>query len=177
MGGTLSCSGEPGAGSTFTFTVPFRSAGTTIIGQPGAQQGPTCPVIPHTNSCRILIVEDDYTNCHLIETIVQERGYECAIARNGREAVEMWQQGGYGLILMDVQMPQMDGFEATRFIREQERAVDEHIPIIAITAHAFTMDRENCLACGMDAYLPKPIDVEELYRTLADFTRPQNERA
>ena len=103
------------------------------------------------------MAEDEYINTLLISTLLKQGGYHVTVVRNGREAVEAWRGGVFDLILMDIQMPEMDGYEAVIRIREAEPA-DQHIPIIAMTAHAMTGDRQKCLDAGMDEYVSKPID-------------------
>ncbi len=118
---------------------------------------------------RILLVEDNEINSTLVAHLLTKQGHEVVVAGNGREAVERVQQscsGAFDLILMDVQMPEMDGFETTAAIRAHELKTHEHVPIVAVTAHAMKGDRERCLASGMDHYLPKPIVVEELLEIL-----------
>jgi two-component system, sensor histidine kinase and response regulator len=88
------------------------------------------------------------------------------LAQNGREALQTLKQQQFDIILMDVQMPEMDGFEATKLIREEEKASGSHIPIIALTAHAMQGDEERCLACGMDGYVTKPIKLGELFSVM-----------
>ena len=112
---------------------------------------------------RILLAEDNPVNQKLAATLLTKRGHEVAVAENGREAVEAFGRGGFDTILMDVEMPEMDGLEATRAIREKEKAEGGHIPIIGLTAHAMSGDRERCLAAGMDDYLPKPFSPNELF--------------
>ena len=90
---------------------------------------------------------------------------------NGREAVEAWRREPFDAIFMDVQMPEMDGFEATAAIRAAERGTGAHIPIVAMTAHAMSGDRERCLAAGMDDYVAKPIAVKEIDRILAEIAQ------
>ena len=90
--------------------------------------------------------------------MLQRANFEIDFAENGQKVVEMWENGEYDLILMDVQMPLMTGFEATAAIREKERTRSGHIPIIAMTAHALKEDEKRCLDAGMDAYISKPID-------------------
>ena len=90
------------------------------------------------------------------------------VAGNGKEALAAWEQQAFDLILMDVQMPEMDGFEATACIREREKGTGRHIPIIAMTAHAIKGDREHCLEAGMDGYVSKPIEAEQLLREIVD---------
>lgn len=114
-------------------------------------------------SRRILLVEDNQVNQRVAVRLLEKHGHAVVVANNGREAVEAFDRDRFELILMDVQMPEMDGFEATARIREREKGKSEHVRIIALTAHAMTGDRERCLAAGMDAYLSKPIEPDELY--------------
>ena len=93
------------------------------------------------------------------------------VAGNGREALEKMQMGGFDLALLDVEMPELSGFEATCLVREREKAAGGHLPIIAMTAHAMKGDRERCLAAGMDGYIAKPIRVEEVLREIARLER------
>jgi two-component system, sensor histidine kinase and response regulator len=111
---------------------------------------------------RILVVEDDSTNRILATNILKRNGYAIAIAKDGLEAVEMFSQDSFDLILMDIQMPNMNGLEATAVIRKMEEANGLHIPIVALTAHAMDGDRERCIQAGMDDYLSKPIHARAL---------------
>jgi two-component system, sensor histidine kinase and response regulator len=117
---------------------------------------------------RILLAEDNPVNQRLMERLLQKRGYSLTVAGNGIEALSAMDRQPFDLVLMDVQMPEMDGFEATRAIRARERQQPErtHIPIVALTAHAMKGDRERCLECGMDSYVEKPIRSEELLATV-----------
>ena len=119
-----------------------------------------------TSSLRVLLVDDSRLNQKLAEAILQKQGHRVTIANHGREALEHWRSGNFDLILMDIQMPEMDGFEATREIRAQEQARGDHIPIIAMTAHAMMGDRELCLQAGMDEYVSKPIRAQRLLETV-----------
>ncbi|MCS6977050.1 MAG: response regulator [Gemmatales bacterium] len=112
---------------------------------------------------RILLAEDSPVNQKLAVALLERRGHQVRVARTGREALTLLEQEPFDLILMDVQMPEMDGFEATEAIRRREAIHGGHIPIIALTAHAMKGDRERCLEAGMDAYLAKPIRAQELY--------------
>jgi CheY-like chemotaxis protein len=114
----------------------------------------------------ILLAEDNAVNQRLAVRLLEKRGHSVLVAGNGYEALVAHATGVFDAILMDVQMPGMDGLESTRMIRERERHVGGHTPIIALTAHALTGDRERCLAAGMDEYLSKPIQAIQLYRTL-----------
>jgi two-component system sensor histidine kinase/response regulator len=111
---------------------------------------------------RILIVEDDSTNRILASNILKRNGYAIAIAKDGLEAVEMCSRDAFDLILMDVQMPNMNGLEATAAIRKLEEAAARHTPILALTAHAMDGDRERCIEAGMDDYMSKPIHAKDL---------------
>jgi two-component system sensor histidine kinase/response regulator len=103
--------------------------------------------------------------------LLEREGHTVAVATNGREAKERSESEKFDMILMDVQMPEMDGFQATAAIREVERTTGKHIPIIAMTAHAMKGDRERCLSAGMDAYIAKPIDAGELSMQIEALAR------
>jgi CheY-like chemotaxis protein len=111
---------------------------------------------------RILLAEDNLVNQLLAVRLLEKRGHHVQVAGDGREVLEKLKTAEFDLILMDVQMPVMGGFEATAAIREMEKGTGRHIPIIALTAHAVTGDRERCVAAGMDGYVAKPIHPEEL---------------
>jgi CheY-like chemotaxis protein len=111
---------------------------------------------------RILLAEDNRVNQVLAVRLLEKRGHEVVVARNGEEALEALDKQAFDLILMDVQMPEMDGLQATAVIRKGEMKTGKHIPIIAMTAHAMAGDKERCLEAGMDDYLTKPIRPEQL---------------
>ncbi|MBN1942073.1 MAG: response regulator, partial [Phycisphaerae bacterium] len=117
---------------------------------------------------RVLLAEDDHVNQILAQNALEDLGCRITLVGNGREAIAVWENDSHDLILMDVQMPLMDGLEAARAIRdrEQRRAANEHVPIIAMTAHALKGDRELCLQAGMDAYIAKPVQSDELLRVI-----------
>jgi two-component system, sensor histidine kinase and response regulator len=119
---------------------------------------------------RILLAEDNAVNQKLAVRLLEKRGHTVTVAGNGREALAALQAGAFDVVLMDVQMPEMDGFEATAAIRELEKASGNHLPVIAMTAHAMVGDRERCLAAGMDDYLTKPILPEELNNLLVRYS-------
>jgi CheY-like chemotaxis protein len=123
---------------------------------------------PRSASCqaRVLVAEDNSVNQTLARRLLQKRGYAVTVVGDGRAALAALDTAPFDIVLMDVQMPDMDGFEATAAIRQHEELSGRHIPIIAMTAHAIKGDRERCLAAGMDAYVAKPIRQEELYATI-----------
>jgi len=110
---------------------------------------------------RILVVDDDAVMRNIFSVMLRRAGLEVDVAEDGLIGVEMWEQEDYDLVLLDVQMPRMNGFEATAAIREKERAGGGHTPIVAVTAFALANDKEKCLAAGMDAYLSKPVDFKK----------------
>jgi CheY-like chemotaxis protein len=116
---------------------------------------------------RILLAEDNPVNQQLAVRLLQKMGHTVAMTGNGKEALEALEKNSYDIVLMDVQMPEMDGFAATAAIREQERSTGNHLPIIAMTARAMKGDRERCLEAGMDDYISKPVHRKELGEVIA----------
>jgi len=121
-----------------------------------------------SDGLRILLAEDNAVNQRLAVRLLEKQGHVVTVAPNGREAIRCWRQQPFDLILMDVQMPEMGGLEATGLIRDEERSNSRHTPIIALTAHAIKGDRERCLAAGMDAYVSKPIQATELMSVIEE---------
>jgi CheY-like chemotaxis protein len=119
---------------------------------------------------RILLAEDNAVNQTLAIRLLEKRGYEVTVVANGRLAVEATLNRNFDVVLMDIQMPEMDGFEATAAIRQRERLEGGHIPIIAMTAHALKGDEERCISAGMDRYVTKPIRSAELFAAIANVT-------
>ncbi len=132
--------------------------------------------IDQPHSLKILLAEDGIANQKLAIAMLQRWGHQVAVANNGAIAVEMYRAGDYDLILMDVQMPVMDGLEATRKIRSLESGTDKHIRIVAMTAHAMVGDEQRCIEAGMDHYLPKPIHRQQLAQALALCERVDPQR-
>jgi PAS domain S-box-containing protein len=129
-----------------------------------------------TRALRILVAEDNPVNQQLALCLLERRGHSAAVAENGREALSAIEKHKFDLVLMDVQMPEMGGLEATRAIREKEKSTGGHLPIVAMTAHAMQGDRERCLQAGMDAYLPKPLDPKVFLETV-ERTALQGEKS
>ena len=132
-----------------------------------ATSTPSQPELPpHARGLRVLLADDNRTNQRLVELLLEQYGDRVTAVSSGRDAVARAAEEPYDLILMDVQMPEMDGFEATAAIREREQKTGVHTPIVAMTAHVMTGDRERCLAAGMDAHLAKPIRPDDLATTI-----------
>jgi signal transduction histidine kinase/DNA-binding response OmpR family regulator len=126
---------------------------------------------------RVLLAEDNPVNQRLVTRLLEKRGHRVAVAANGREALEALEKDSFDLVFMDVQMPEMDGLEATAALREKEKGSGIHQPVIALTAHAMKGDRERCLAAGMDGYLAKPIRPQELDDILESYVARRMEAA
>lgn len=166
MGGEVRVRSEPEKGSTFSFNACFKPAGETMPEAPG----PTDDRPEASGPAKVLVAEDIETNCVLITRLLARRGYRVTVVHDGRSAVEALSRDIYDVVLLDVQMPGMDGLEAARIIRDLTSTVLRHdVPIIAVTAHAMTEDREQCRAAGMNAYLAKPIDTRQLYRLVERY--------
>ncbi len=125
------------------------------------------------STLQILLVEDKPMNRKLATVLLEKKGWSVTSAHNGREALDLLASNTFDLVLMDVQMPEMDGLEATRQIRALEEKTGGHIPIIAMTAHAMKRDREKCLEAGMDGYVSKPINSDELYLAVEEAAYPE----
>jgi len=130
-----------------------------------------------TPSLRVLLAEDNPTNQKLALRLLEKRGHRVALAGNGREALKLFEDRPFDIVLMDVQMPEMDGFQALAAIRgvEESRGMQSRTPVIALTAHAMTGDRDRCLAVGMDGYLAKPLRPADLDEVLKKYSTPRKE--
>jgi PAS domain S-box-containing protein len=161
MGGEIRVESEEGKGSLFSFTARFSRAGNSLplpagdIGFRSTGGG--------DNRARILLVEDDCMIRDVMQLVLRQKGWEVVPAASAEEGVELWGRGDFDLVIMDIQMPGMDGLEATRIIRQQEPNSAPRIPIIALTAHAMQESYRQCLAAGMDDCLVKPVKIQDLY--------------
>ena len=155
MNGRITVESQPGAGSTFAFTITARPVPVRTI----PANNHSIPPLAEKYPLRILLAEDNPINQQLALVILNKMGYDPCVAANGKEVLETLKKGNFDLIFMDVQMPEMDGLEATRRIRAGYGAQPV---IIAITANVTRQDREECLAEGMNDYLSKPVDLEQL---------------
>ena len=172
MGGKIWVESEAGSGSTFFFTAAFAWPATDAATEHGSLRNMMVLMAgeqPAETPLRILLAEDNPVNQKLAVRLLEKRGHHVEVASTGREALERLGAGVFDLVLMDVQMPDMDGLEATRHIRASERLRGGHLPIVALTAHTMRGDRERCLAAGMDAFVDKPIDVAKLFEVLDSF--------
>jgi CheY-like chemotaxis protein len=158
MGGSISVESEPGAGSTFHISLPFGTCGPALA----PAYGPA-PVALRTGGLRILMAEDEKINQLGMSRLLAKSGCTVRIVPDGRQALEALDEEPFDLVLMDIQMPVMDGLEAVRTIRAGARKANPAgIPVIAMTAYAMAGDRERFLAAGMDDYVGKPVNLEDL---------------
>lgn len=160
---------EPGHGSDFWVELPFEPLSESTR---AATRDELPETLLHDLRCsrRVLVVEDNPASQMLVVEILKRLGCHVEAVSNGQEAVAAYQQAPYDLILMDCDMPVMDGFEATRIIRTQE-PLDRHVPIIALTALALQGEAERCLAAGMDAFMSKPLRPHQLRKLVATWLK------
>ena len=166
QGGTISVKSKVNEGTTFSFTLGFQKSNTEI------QPETVIDESDHTiHNIKVLVVEDVALNQLLIRTLLEDFKFDCDIAENGQIAIEKLKSNSYDIVLMDLQMPVMDGFTATKYIREKLKS---NIPIIALTADVTTVDTAKCLAIGMNDYITKPIDEKLLRKKIVDLLKVED---
>lgn len=165
MGGEISVDSEYGIGSTFTLKIPFMS-----VKKAADRSESDIDEQKNIGQCRVLLVEDDALNQMYLKGFLKSNGMIVDSAFNGLQALEKYEAGEYDIILMDGQMPKMDGFEATRIIREKEQESGKHTPVVAITGYAIKGDEERFINAGMDSYITKPFDENKLLEVIRKLT-------
>jgi len=166
MKGNISVNSEYGNGSTFSFSIPFE-INKKSLPETSQKADNIKKKLSNLKSVKILLVEDNETNQLIAQAILTELNMKVTIANNGKEALQQMKEQEFSLVFMDLQMPVMDGYEATLEIRK--KPVWSDIPILAMTANAYASDIERCLDSGMNAHISKPIDIDELYKVLGKF--------
>ena len=176
MHGTLELSSVKGKGTEFTVKIPLPETPPELIEAIAAEAEEIADIstgkVKSYTGIKVLLAEDDPINQILAVAFLNKLGGEIDTADNGKEAVEKYKDGSYDIIFMDCEMPEMDGYEATRAIRKLEKETNTHIPILAMTAYAGRGDKEFCISAGMDDHIPKPITVDVLEDVLQEFIIP-----
>ena len=168
MGGRITVKSEQGKGSEFTISLRFP------IGEAKTEQTPPAAKASASAGKKLLVVEDNELNLEIASTLLKEAGFAVDTAENGKVAVEKVEAASadrYDLILMDIQMPEMDGYEATRRIRALPDTKKAALPIVAMTANAFEDDRKNALRAGMNGHIAKPLDIQKLFQVLSELLK------
>ena len=173
MDGEINVQSKPGQGSTFSVTVPFALSSSQSVTAPQLPDGVNSDwgfgeqrESKNRVPLRILVAEDNELNVALLRELLAQNGHRATFAGDGRAALDLARHDAFDLLLLDLHMPEMDGFEVVQAIRATEAASNAHLPIIALTARSSKRDREHCLAAGMDDFLPKPIEADELWAAI-----------
>jgi CheY-like chemotaxis protein len=181
MGGTISVDSHPGRGSTFAFTARFdlASEADKSLALPQQQADAPAPERPpmQVEPLRVLVAEDNDFNAQLIEQLLVRRGHRVSLAQDGRGALALLDVSRFDLLILDIHMPELDGFEVTGAIRRREREMGGHLPIIALTARSRSEDRDKCLAAGMDEFLTKPFRADDLWTVIDRVLGDRHEAA
>lgn len=164
QGGSINVESESGKGSVFSFTIPFKKSTASTIDVTNQRE---LLITELPKELKVLIAEDNEMNIILIKTLFRNWGVIPTVVTDGKQVTEKLQQDSYDIILMDIQMPEMDGYQATNYIRTE---LKDNTPIIALTAHAIAGERERCIRAGMNGYVSKPIDADLLLHTINSLT-------
>ncbi len=167
MGGRIDVASKVDEGSVFSFTLPLIATEEDSPAEAASGDTEALPL----RGLSVLVAEDNSINRKVLEKILEKAGILSDSAENGAEAVKKGAGGGYDVILMDIEMPEMDGYEASRFIRRREKETGRRVPIIALSAHVSDEHRLKALEAGMDSFISKPVRKTDLLRALAEATR------
>ena len=177
MGGTIGVKSTEGQGSTFWFTAKFKLGQGPVESElDPAAIADEAIVEKKTKSKRILIAEDNVVNQQITLRILEKLGYRADVVANGNEVLEALREIPYDLVLMDCQMPEMDGYEATQIIRTSDTINRKNILILAMTANAMKEDKERCLSVGMDGYVSKPVTSNKLASIIKTWLEPSESK-
>jgi PAS domain S-box-containing protein len=168
MGGTIFVDSEPGRGSTFTFTACFTHPSHSSAPASDSPIDAAPPVV--TSPLSVLVAEDNEFNAQLVEQLLVRRGHKVTLESDGRQVLSSVQTGTFDLLLLDIHLPGLDGFQVAKTIRDREDGTGRHLPIIALTARSRREDRERCLAAGMDDFLTKPFRADDLWTAIEHLT-------
>ncbi len=174
MGGRIWVESEEGKGSAFNFTANFKIVKEKSLSSAGLESGVEIDdkyIQEQLQGIKILLAEDNIVNQKIAVKLLEKQGWVVTAVDNGQDAVDKALHNNYDVVLMDANMPILDGLEATRLIRENEQKTGKHIPIIALTARAMQEDKKRCLDSGMDGYVTKPIDRKELFQTIGKIIK------
>ena len=175
MGGRVWVESEEGQGSTFNVVVRLKISTTPVEVRAATTDAAEASAQEDVGRLRILLAEDNLVNQKIAVRVLEKRGWEVVAANNGKEALEAISKTRFDMVLMDDQMPEMSGVEAASIIRTEEKQTGFHLPIIAMTANAMAGDRERYLAVGMDGYVSKPIDRDQLFREIINLVKQRKE--